>query len=222
MSANAYRNGKRTDPHGRRAEALAAGAKTFSTGLPCVNGHESPRYTATMLCVACKHETFKKVYTNDKDRWLGYAEKWRSKNKEHMREYSARYREQYPEQTKQAYKAYRQAHEYKHVAHERITFAKRRNRLPPWVTKDHIRQMEQVYQQAESLQKRSGVRMAVDHIVPFNGKTVCGLHVPWNLQVIGFSDNGSKHAKLTEAVYRPAVTGIMVSGKALPWNWSLR
>ena len=220
MTGSAYRNGKRADPNGKRAEALAIGAKTFSTGLPCKNGHESLRYTATMICVACKQETFKKVYAKDKNRWLGYANKWREQNREHMREYAERYREQYPEQTKQASKAYRQTHEYKHVAHERITFAKRQNRLPPWITKQHLRQMEEVYKQAEALQKKSGIRMAVDHIVPFKGKTVCGLHVPWNLQVIGFSDNCSKHAKLTDAVYRPVSPGIMMSGKALPWNWS--
>jgi 5-methylcytosine-specific restriction endonuclease McrA len=80
--------------------------------------------------------------------------------------------------------------------------------------------MEQIYYHAETIQKRSGIRMAVDHIVPLKNKKVCGLHVPWNLQIMDFSANCAKHNKITDSVYRPVLDGIMVTGKALPWHWS--
>jgi len=51
----------------------------------------------------------------------------------------------------------------------------RRTATPPWVDMAAIRT---VYERATQL------GMEVDHIVPLRGKTVSGLHVPWNLQAL--------------------------------------
>lgn len=65
-----------------------------------------------------------------------------------------------------------------------------------WVDKEHQWLIDEVYSLAKSRSECTGVLWHVDHIVPLQGKNVCGLHVVENLQVIPAKDNltkGNKH-----------------------------
>lgn len=61
-----------------------------------------------------------------------------------------------------------------------------------WADQDAIRR---VYRLAEKLTIETGVRHSVDHIVPLQGRNVCGLHVEHNLQVIPLLENLKKSYK---------------------------
>ena len=67
---------------------------------------------------------------------------------------------------------------------------------PLWLTSEHFKEIENFYLQAQNLKLLTGLQYHVDHIVPLQGKNVCGLHVPWNLQVIPAKENMSKSNRL--------------------------
>jgi len=72
----------------------------------------------------------------------------------------------------------------------------RSNCVPKWLTKDQLKTMEQIYAFRAIQQMESPVLLHVDHIIPIHGTEVCGLHVPWNLQIITASDNCKKSNKI--------------------------
>ena len=74
--------------------------------------------------------------------------------------------------------------------------ARRRRMRQATLSTFSSKDFEQFYQKAVKKTQDTGVTYEVDHIVPLNGKTVCGLHVPWNLQVITGKENRIKHNKL--------------------------
>jgi len=78
--------------------------------------------------------------------------------------------------------------------------AKRRSfklqRTPSWLTQDHYKAISEFYIEAKVREKETGIKFHVDHIIPLLGETVCGLHVPWNLQVITAYDNLVKGNRL--------------------------
>jgi hypothetical protein len=60
---------------------------------------------------------------------------------------------------------------------------------PPWVDRDAL---NKIYSHARALTKLTGVKHVVDHIVPVCHPMVCGLTVPWNLQVMTDKQNQAK------------------------------
>lgn len=43
--------------------------------------------------------------------------------------------------------------------------------------------------------EETGIRHALDHIIPLNHPHVCGLNVPWNIQIVPHWANAAKSNK---------------------------
>ena len=72
-------------------------------------------------------------------------------------------------------------------------------RTPAWLTVDEHWMIEQAYELAILRSKMFGFPWHVDHVLPLRGKTVSGLHTPYNLQVILGSENCRKGNRVAVA-----------------------
>jgi hypothetical protein len=72
----------------------------------------------------------------------------------------------------------------KTAAHTSQRRAKVKNATPPWLTEGHKKQIQDFFTQARDCSIVTGECYHVDHIIPLQNKNICGLHVPWNLQVL--------------------------------------
>jgi hypothetical protein len=71
---------------------------------------------------------------------------------------------------------------------------------PKWLSTDDHWMIGQAYELAALRTKTFGFSWHVDHILPLQGKTVSGLHTPYNLQVIPGAENVRKSNSFEVAV----------------------
>lgn len=149
---------------------------------------------------AAKKAAKRRDYEKNKDAYIARARAWQKKNDYHRRpDVLAKSRKRTkewlaanPERAKEAAKRYREDNRGEVNAMKARYRAARRQACPHWLTPEQKRQIVDIYREAARLTKLTGERYDVDHIVPLQGKTVCGLHVPWNLRVITRDENNRR------------------------------
>lgn len=110
-------------------------------------------------------------YRNNIDYYREYSKNWRKNNPDKNTAKSARYRVQ------------------------------KLRAMPEWLNQEQLNKIDQFYKEAHRLTKETGIIHEVDHIVPLQGKNVCGLHVPWNLQILTQSENAKKGNRIKELLW---------------------
>ena len=186
-----------------RKEAQDIGAKYYFTGEPCKHGHIAPRKTKG-ACVECLRVEWQQAAEKRADYFRKYNKseagqqakrKYYEANKENV---IARAQAR-PDEDKRRYKKTHKVNNpdmYK----EMTSLRRRRFRdaTPKWLTDTQKMEIRLKYRLAIELSRATGERHAVDHIIPLHGESVCGLHVPWNLQVLTQKDNLVKYNRLVD------------------------
>jgi hypothetical protein len=136
------------------------------------------------------HEAWCKVCRLDHNR------AWLAKNKDRHGELTRSWYERNKEQHLVNSKEWYAANRHRKLATTTAREERCRLATPVWADREAI---VALYAKAKQMTQETGIQHDVDHIVPLRGKTVSGLHVPWNLRVIPSAENKRKAAKLLEA-----------------------
>ena len=119
--------------------------------------------------------------------------KWKEANKEYVGTKDRAYALANPEKRTAARKKWVASNPGKNTAIKSLNKQSRNKRVPTWLSDDDKWLIEQTYELAALRTKMFGFSWHVDHIIPLQGKTVSGLHVPTNLQVIPGVENLRKN-----------------------------
>lgn len=139
---------------------------------------------------AAAHERYLKNMEREKERGRRHYEKDRQAGIAR----AAEWRKANPERHKQHMKT-RRVDKAARVEIQARRNACKKLRTPPWIDKQAFKP---IYQRCKDVIAETGLPHDVDHIIPLQGETVSGLHVPWNLQILPSSINRAKSNKFQQ------------------------
>lgn len=176
------------------------------------------RRSQCIFCIRSNYETNKDIFLErqslyrkaDPFRIKIQQKNFRENHSEKIKIWKKEYRENNSEKVAAKQRCYYEDNQNKLLEQKRVYYknnkdaylahsAKRRclqlQAIPPWADEGKIKEF---YTQATRLTKNTDIRYSVDHIIPLQGKLVCGLHVETNLRVIPYAENLSKGNRFIE------------------------
>jgi len=147
-------------------------------------------------CKSCVSLSRKKHYLEVKDSVRSNQREYYQQNKDYFSKKSKKYREENRDKVLDYNKLYSKKHykenKHKYIEKSRVRRGVKQDATPNWLSGPQIAHIKRIYKLRDMMSDATGVEYHVDHIVPLRGKDICGLHVPWNLEVIPATDNLAK------------------------------
>lgn len=154
------------------------------------------------MCILCTLSFKKDLRDNNLEKYRSMEKSKRSNNTELYKTIDARYRANNigvcRERSNASSKAYYLRFPEKLKEKSSKYRARKSTGQPVCLSEENMAKIRSTYKLCKKLSKTTGISYHVDHIIPLKGKDVCGLHVPWNLQVITREENLRKSNKFIE------------------------
>ena len=147
-------------------------------------------------CKDCRKSYLKKNkikwYYENREYAILKSKEWIEKNEEKRKENRKNEYYRNKEFAILASREYRKLNRAKVSHWSRLRQCSKAHRTPKWLSKEDKWLISEIYDLANLRSIATGIKWEVDHIIPLRGKTVSGLHVPENLQVITEKENKEK------------------------------
>lgn len=158
------------------AAKLAVNSKAHRARNPAYSAEHQAKRRSNVLLRKAERERARELYALNRNRERARKKAWFAANPEK----SAEYRKANPDVVRAIKARYRAA---------------LLNAMPWWVSQEEIKA---IFKAARPEMEATGEKLHVDHIIPLQGHSVCGLHVPWNLQILPASVNQSKGNRMPD------------------------
>lgn len=135
-------------------------------------------------------------YYKNKDYYLEKTKKRRQDNPEKYAEYVRNYQKRNKDKVRERERIYCQDNKELRCYYSSMYRANKKQATPKRLTEEQKEEIKVIYKECGSKSDEEGIKYHVDHIIPLKSDLVCGLHVPWNLQILTATENVSKHNKL--------------------------
>lgn len=155
-------------------------------------------------CKKCRSVLNKEKYIRNSEKLIQYSKKYRLQNPEKIIETRKKTNKKYAEVLKKRNntekakffkKRWKENNKDKILADRAKRRAIEKKAYPVWARTLFDKEILQFYSDSKYLKNLTKEVFHVDHIVPLVHTNVCGLHVPWNLQILTAQENYDKNNK---------------------------